>query len=95
MWIVLPSLSLAAVIVGIVVGALTMALSWVSLIFLPLLLIVGVIYCIPTIIASSRKTKHRLPLILVNVVLGFLPMVWFGCLIWALVDPTETPQAIA
>lgn len=48
------------------------------------------IYFIPTIIAVVRKCYKRCAIILINIFLGFTIIGWFGSLIWAIIDKTDS-----
>ncbi|MDR2612134.1 MAG: superinfection immunity protein [Deltaproteobacteria bacterium] len=49
-----------------------------------------VIYLIPAIVAFKRKHRNRVPILLVNVILGWLyGVAWIVALIWAFTDNTE------
>lgn len=47
------------------------------------LIILAVIYMIPTIVAFWRGHPNRWVILLLNIFLGGTGIVWFGCLIWA------------
>ncbi|UMY65092.1 MULTISPECIES: superinfection immunity protein [unclassified Flavobacterium] len=49
-----------------------------------LLTIIGLpLYFIPTIVAFSRQSKNKLPIALVNFLLGWTGLGWIGSLLWA------------
>lgn len=49
----------------------------------------GVIYCLPTIIATRRKTQGRSGVICLNLCFGWTIILWFISLYAALKDPSE------
>jgi len=49
-----------------------------------LLSIIG--YFIPTIIAALRNHNNILPIVLLNIFMGWTGAVWFGCLIWSVIN---------
>ncbi|MDR3154118.1 MAG: superinfection immunity protein [Deltaproteobacteria bacterium] len=49
-----------------------------------------VIYLIPTIIAFKRGHRNRVPILLVNILLGWVyGIAWIAALIWSFTDNTE------
>jgi hypothetical protein len=54
------------------------------------LLIVFVIYFIPTAIAIIRKNRQTPAVIAVNFFLGWTLLGWVGALVWALAGPQES-----
>ncbi len=49
-----------------------------------LLTIIGLpLYSLPTIVAFSRHSKNKLPIALVNFLLGWSGVGWIGSLLWA------------
>ncbi|REJ83966.1 MAG: superinfection immunity protein [Acidobacteria bacterium] len=50
------------------------------------LLLGAVVYFIPSIIASKKKHPHVLPIVLLNLFLGWAILGWVGALIWAVID---------
>lgn len=54
----------------------------IATIFLMLFMVIT--YILPSFIAYSRGHKNFLPLLLVNIVLGWTFLFWFVCLVWAL-----------
>jgi hypothetical protein len=54
-----------------------------------LMAIFGFFYLIPTVVAFARAHPHRYALFLLNTLLGWSGIVWFGALIWALAVPVE------
>ncbi|WP_454011988.1 superinfection immunity protein [Aquamicrobium terrae] len=62
--------------------------------FLVVLVILGVIYFLPTIIAFRRQHPNRWVILILNVVLGGTIIVWLGCLVWAFkaVHLTDDPS---
>ena len=57
------------------------------------LLIAFVIYFIPCIIAYLRKHKNTLPILLMNVFLGWTFFGWLASLLWALNSDVEPEQS--
>lgn len=51
--------------------------------FLLAMVIVGIIYLLPAIIAFHRQHPNRWVILILNVVLGGTIIVWLGCLVWA------------
>ncbi|MDR1037368.1 MAG: superinfection immunity protein [Deltaproteobacteria bacterium] len=48
------------------------------------------IYLIPTFIAFSRRARHRIIILILNIILGWVYGVpWIAVLIWALLDDTD------
>ena len=45
-----------------------------------------VVYFIPSIIASKKRHPHVLPIVLLNLFLGWAILGWVGALIWAVID---------
>ncbi|MGP2490709.1 superinfection immunity protein [Mesorhizobium sp. PUT5] len=62
--------------------------------FLLVLVILGVVYFLPTIIAFHRQHPNRWVILILNVVLGGTIIVWLGCLVWAFkaVHLTDDPS---
>lgn len=51
------------------------------------LVVVGVIfYFIPSVVAWKRKHRQLIPIILLNVFLGWSFLGWVGALVWAFLD---------
>ena len=48
------------------------------------------LYVLPTIL--GWKKKHRIPILLVNLLLGWTLLGWIGALVWALNDTPNTTQ---
>lgn len=67
----------------------------VGIIFLCLLGLVALaIYLVPTIIVIFRKTTANLPIILINIFLGWTFIVWVACIIWAFVAKTKKEEEL-
>jgi hypothetical protein len=45
--------------------------------------VVSLVYFVPTVIAGRRRHVHLLPIFVVNLVLGWTLFAWVGCLVWA------------
>lgn len=58
----------------------------VSVFLLPL-------YVLPTILAW--KKKHRISIVLLNLLLGWTVLGWVGALVWALVDTPANPALLS
>jgi len=58
----------------------------VSVFLLPL-------YVLPTILAW--KKKHRIPVLLLNLLLGWTLLGWVGALVWALMDTPADPGLLS
>ena len=54
-----------------------------KVIFLLLCVIALNIYFLPTVIASHRKHPNRIPIFLVNFLLGWLCLGWIVALVWS------------
>lgn len=46
-------------------------------------LIIVIAYLLPSIVAIEREHKNSVAIILINLVLGWTFVIWFGCLIWS------------
>jgi len=57
--------------------------SGTSIVFLIFIIIAGIVYLVPTIIAFRRRVEHRWAIAIVNIVLGYTGFVWIGLIIWA------------
>lgn len=57
-----------------------------------LLFVFGIlaIYFLPSIIAVNRNHKNRIPIILVNILLGWSFVAWVFALVWAFTANTES-----
>lgn len=51
-----------------------------------ILLIVGVLYLLPTLIALHRHASSFWSIAVLNVFLGWTLIMWFGASVWALTD---------
>ena len=47
------------------------------------------VYLTPTIIASARNVKSFTTIFMLNIFLGWSGIVWFICLIWAVIGEKE------
>lgn len=52
-------------------------------------LIASLLYVVPLIIALCRGCKHKLAITLLNIFLGWLPLVWVALLIWSFLSPVD------
>ena len=64
---------------GAAFGGASLAIGWLFLI----LTVVGAVYFLPTIIASRRKHRNELGIMIINAVFGWTLVGWVGALIWA------------
>jgi hypothetical protein len=58
--------------------------SLIWLVMIALILLGGLIFILPTIIAFSRGHVHRWWILLLNFALGGTGVAWFAALIWSL-----------
>lgn len=58
------------------------------LILLVVLIPLFALYCLPTIIAVVKKHPNVLPIVLINLFLGWSGIAWIGALIWSLMPGT-------
>ncbi len=58
------------------------------------LIVISIIYLLPSIIAVERKNDSKLLIILLNVFLGWSVICWIIALIWALTKNDEPQQII-
>lgn len=63
-----------------------MGISEWHLLLLPLTAILAVLYFVPSFIAYKRNHKNKLPIFVLNLLLGWSGIVWIGVLIWALLS---------
>ena len=63
-------------------------------VFLIPLLVMLAIYCLPTIIAVNRNHHNRVPIILVNILLGWSAIGWIIALIWSFTSPASANAVI-
>lgn len=52
---------------------------------LTIVLLLAILYFLPTIIAVASKSQHAAPVAAVNTFLGWTFLGWVGSLVWALV----------
>ena len=57
------------------------------------LIVVILLYFVPTIIAAIRGVRHDTGIALLNVFLGWTFLGWVGALVWAVSDSTREAQA--
>ncbi len=50
------------------------------------------IYVLPTIIAVRRDISNKVPLLLVNLLLGWLGFAWIACLVWSIVEQSQAQR---
>ena len=53
------------------------------------LIVLGIIYFIPAIVASTRNHNNFMPILALNTFLGLTGFGWIAALIWALSDNIE------
>jgi hypothetical protein len=56
-----------------------------------LMVLGGLLYWLPTIIAVSRKADSGLGIAFLNFLFGWTILGWLGALVWALCSTRETP----
>jgi hypothetical protein len=56
----------------------------------PFILILALLYFLPTVVAMSRRIKTPQGPILLNLLLGWTILGWIGALIWAACAPAKT-----
>ncbi|QUG43853.1 superinfection immunity protein [Psychrobacillus sp. INOP01] len=66
----------------------------VILFFLLALILVLAIYFLPTIIAALKKKTNFLPILLLNLLLGWSLIGWIVALIWATTKDSSAQQII-
>ena len=54
-----------------------------------LLMVILAIYLLPTYVAFKRRHNNRIPILLVNLLLGGTFIGWVAALVWACTDNTE------
>jgi len=54
------------------------------------------LYLLPAIVAEQRKHQHRLPILVLNLCLGWTLLGWVGALVWATmpVSPPKLPMSL-
>jgi hypothetical protein len=57
-----------------------------------ILVVVAVMWFLPFVIVMARRSDSAISIVILNLVVGWLPLVSLGCLIWAIVDKTEKKQ---
>lgn len=68
------------------------ASPWPFLVFLVFLVFALIMYPLPTFVAFSKRHPNRWVILGLNLILGGTGIVWFGCLIWAMMkvhDPKD------
>jgi hypothetical protein len=80
--------------VGFGVTALNILALTVALVVLSGLSIL--LYLLPAIVADERKHQHRVPILLLNLFLGWTLLGWVGALVWATmpVSPPKLPVGL-
>lgn len=58
--------------------------------FLPVL----AVYFLPTLISVYRHHHNRVPIVLVNILLGWTAIGWIAALIWSLTSPVPTQVTV-
>lgn len=48
-----------------------------------------VLYFVPTIVAFNRHSRHRVPILIVNLLLGWTLIGWIATLVWAIASQSE------
>ena len=61
-------------------------------IFVVLLLIILIIYMLPTVIAYARDVPQRQAITVVNIILGWTLVGWFVTFLWALMAETRADE---
>ncbi len=61
-------------------------LSILAILFIP--------YFVPSIIAFARKHSNAVPILLLNIFLGWTFLGWIAALVWSLTTPSETRTPI-
>lgn len=56
-----------------------------------LLLLGGVIYFIPAIVAAVKRSERALAIFLLNLFLGWTFLGWVGALVWAAAEKSNRP----
>jgi len=56
------------------------------------LLLILIIYFLPTLIAYSREHLHRGAIVIFNIFLGWTLIGWFVVFLWAALGRAEEPQ---
>jgi len=63
-----------------------------DVIVLTVVAVIGLaIYVIPGMVAYFRKIKPKYTIVVLNVIFAWIPIVWFGLLVWAIVYPRRRP----
>lgn len=60
-----------------------------------ILLIIGIVYFLPIMIASTRKHHNVVSISIVNVFLGWTMLGWVICLAWAFSQVKKVSQVIS
>ena len=60
----------------------------------PTIVALGVIYFFPTIVACQRKHHQRMPIILINLFLGWTLLGWVLALVWAVSAINPSLQSV-
>ncbi len=68
-----------------------------ALIGFAIALVIGLValtaYLVPSIVAVARGHSNRMPIILLNVLLGWSGLVWLVCLVWSFSSNTDRRHA--
>lgn len=51
------------------------------------------LYFAPYLVAIARAKRNSVPILLVNIFLGWTVLGWFGALIWSFMHDAPEPQA--
>ncbi|HEV2917582.1 MAG TPA: superinfection immunity protein [Candidatus Babeliales bacterium] len=56
------------------------------------LIVVGLVYFLPTILANSRKHHNAAPIMIINLLAGWTLLGWFIALIWSTTHAINTQE---
>jgi len=62
-------------------------------VFVILLILIVIIYMLPTVIAIARDIPQRKAVAVVNIIFGWTLIGWIGAFIWALMAETAPEEA--
>jgi hypothetical protein len=73
------------------------AAHWLFIPAIPLsiLAVLFIPYFIPSIVAFARRHHNAVPILFLNIFLGWTLIGWVGALIWALTTPREVSSLVA
>lgn len=67
------------------------AVPFTLLLFVILAILVGVtVYFIPTIVAVKKRHRQKIPILVLNIFLGWTFLGWVIALVWALIKDTTS-----